>query len=292
MTNTTSNTTSGNTTSDGATGDTPSGGETSSGGEVPAIDSVRLSLPKQWVQVAAERGRIDDLLATTLANIESEGITLPKTEIRRLEASFGQLRRYILDKGIAGLAVFADLFRHELDEPRPKTEPVGAGADASVGPGGSESAGSEQVGDVEGEPFLVSATMAIVHLDKRRLGTELSLSPKSLALILSRTRPNEPEERPAHRFTALEPPALIDLPAGPTTVLKQVLEYRPSVVESTSLFTQSYFVSPPEAEGERVTLLQFASPNVDLAPSLSRLFEAIAKTFVFLREGDESLPPR
>lgn len=236
-------------------------------GDLPPIDSARLSLPRQWVQVTAERGHIDRLFTETLSNIEDEGITLPKAEIRRLEASFGQLRRYVHDNGIAGLGLFADVF---LTEP--------------------EATATAETTAARGEPFLASATMAIIHLDKARLGTEVSLSPKSLALLLSRTRPNEPEEQPAHRLTSLEPPAVIELPAGPATVLKQVMEYRPSVVESAKLFTQSYFVTAPEEEGERVTLLQFSSPNVDLAPSLSRLFETIATTFVFLRDGDESLP--
>ncbi len=244
--------------------------------EPPPIDSVRMNLPRQWVQVTADRDHIDRLFEETLANIEDEGITLPKSEIRRLEASFGQMRRYLLDNGIASLALFADVFRNEPE------------ADEKT----ADSTAAATTQEPEDEYLLASATMAIVHLDKERLGTELSLSPKSLAMILSRTRPNEPEERPVHRSTALEPPALLDHPAGPAVVLKQVLEYRPSVVESTHLFTQSYFISPPEHEGERVTLLQFASPNVDLAPNLSKLFEAIAKTFVFLREGDQSLPSR
>lgn len=253
--------------------DTTTPGKTSEN-ELPPIDSVRMSLPRQWVQVTADREHIDRLYEETLSNIEDEGVTLSKPEIRRLEASFGQMRRYLLDNGIASLAVFADVFRNE------------PGADAST------IGSKDEAHEPEDEYFLASATMAIVHLDKERLGTEISLSPKSLAMILSRTRPNEPEKRSAHRLTALEPPALIDHPAGPATVLKQVLEYRPSVVEATHLFTQSYFISPPEHEGERITLLQFASPNVDLAPSLSKLFEAIAQTFVFVREGDESLPSR
>ncbi len=238
-----------------------------SGEVLSPIDSVRMTLPQQWVQVTANRDLIDRLFEETLTNIEAEGIALPKPDIRRLEASFGQMRRYMLDRGIASLALFADVFRKELE--------------------GQE---VDDAKDPQGEPFLASATMAIVHLDKERLGTDISLSPKSLALILSRTRPNEPEERPVHRFTSLEPPAMIDHPAGPAVVLKQVLEYRPSVVESTKLFTQSYFISPPEHEGKQITLVQFASPNVELARSFSRLFEAIANTFVFLREGDESVP--
>ncbi len=241
-------------------------------GALPPIDSARLSLPRQWVQVTAERGHIDRLFTETLSYIEDEGITLPRAEIRRLEASLGQLRRYLLDNGIAGLGLFAEVF---LTEPETAETAETEGAETEA---------------VRGEPFLASATMAIIHLDKARLGTEVSLSPKSLALLLSRTRPNEPEEHPAHRLTSLEPPEVIELPAGPATVLKQVMEYRPSVVESAKLFTQSYFISAPDEEGERVTLLQFSSPNVDLAPSLSRLFETIANTFVFLREGDESLP--
>ena len=195
---------------------------------------------------------------STLNNIEEAGHAISKTEERRLEASFGQLRTALISNGISSLAVFADIL--------PKDD-----------------------ADPEGEHVIVTATCAITTVSKDTLETSLPLKPELLAAIFSKERSPKEVLKSRAKTTPVEPPEVIEIPVGKTLVLKNLLEYSQSMVEVVKVYTQTYLI-PQDESYDTLTLIQFATPTLDLSKDFSELFGKIAETFAFLREGDETVP--
>ncbi len=227
---------------------------------LPKPDSLRFVLPEQWVQITPDRENLDRHHQQILTNIADAGLTISKTEQRKLEVSFAQMRAGMLAHGISSLSVFADAF------------PSGEGVEGE-----------------DDETVIAMATCTMMSHSQETLGTHLSLRPELLATVFSLDRRPEDAVDERSRNTAIEPPEVVELPVGKVLVLKNLVEHTETIANVHKIFAQSFLI-PHDETYQSLTAVQFNTPNLDLAKDFSRLFDKIATTFALLRADDPSIP--
>jgi len=226
-------------------------------GEQQPVEAVSIEMPPTWTEVQGTEPAIAALARATLASLEEQGFNPDPAERRRLEAAFGRLRAAVQLSGISSLGLFADLLS----------------ADEATS---------------ESTPEVLYATCAVRNITKSDLQTELPLAPEVLMAALSQG--NSPKDllTSRHQYIALEEPKIVDIPAGRSLLLRELLEYKKNLAEVVSLYTQTYFVAHDQ-RFDKLTIMQMSTPNVGLSREFSGIFHSIARSLAFIRVGDPSL---
>lgn len=127
---------------------------------------------------------------------------------------------------------------------------------------------------------ITLAAVSVSRVDKSSLGLRVPLTPDTLLMALGR----EPRKDSKIEYTNLEPPSLVDLPAGSAVHLRRHYRVSPAPAELLEYYAEAYLV--PHDDGEAICTVQFSTPNVEDGSVLSGLFSAIARTLRIFMPGD------
>ena len=253
---------------------------------VSEIDSLVIAVPPGWIRIPLDR---DEFNAAIRANRRQLTVDSPisKTDLRRLDLTISALRNDLESANVRLLAALIMSVDGETE-------------DESGDPTAAEGIDREDLGDntnretLEGEgPRLLLATLSVSVLSRFELGSDVPLTPSVLkvAFDLERQRPSDEHIR----VTNLEPPEIVDIPAGKAVRLVQLHSSARAVPEPADLFVQQFYV-PLDPNGDEAALVLFTSPSIEVAQVLSGLFEAMMETFEILSDtadtdvGDISVP--
>jgi hypothetical protein len=135
----------------------------------------------------------------------------------------------------------------------------------------------------EGDPpSQLTATCAISTLDRESLGVS---APLNAEVVLAAMSLDAPADASGTTTTNLVPPAIVPMPVGPTVRLIRLLEQRLSVKDTLRIFTMSFFIPVPDAF-DQLIVAQFATPNLPDSRPFAELFNTLAATIRFYREGE------
>lgn len=149
----------------------------------------------------------------------------------------------------------------------------------------------ERGGGLRVEAGLLSASCTIGALTRSRLGSDLPLTVNTIAAAMGRIAPSQdPGTDGAAEVVDLDPPTIVDLPAGRAVRLVRLHTWAPDPVtrQRPALFAQHLVI--PYDDGERAAVVTFASPTQTYARPLAALFDAMAQTFRMFA-GDDPTDP-
>jgi hypothetical protein len=213
-----------------------------------SIDTLRLDLPSQWVELPIAADEVETFLSGCSA---AEGWKRLQPHERRQTEN---LVRRIVNELRAQRCQIAAIY----------TEVVSDNDDEDDGAGG------------EGTTSVLLASCVVSVVTREEVGTVLTLSPDILLAAMTTRSPNPTS------YVQLEVPSLVSLPVGRAVRTLQLHAFNGS---ERSLFVNTFMV-PIAPEYETMCVLQFTSPSLDMAGHFSDLFNAIAQTFAVYREGE------
>jgi len=225
-----------------------------------AVDTFGIALPPDWVRFPLDDD-FEEFVRGQRQRLADE-VDLSRTAQRRFELVMRQLRNDCKRERVTMVAALL----LPIDD-------AGEIADGEHGSG--EAAG------------LLAATCTISAINRAGLGTELPLTVNTIAAAMSRQPATTPD---GTEIADLEPPARIDLPAGPAVRLVRLHTYppHPETRQRLTLFVEHYLV--PYDEGQNAAVVTFASPNSEVAKPLSELFGEVAHTFRTFAGDDPTEP--
>lgn len=211
---------------------------------IAETESYSLRLPSAWLAIPCDEAGLRSFAAEAEALPAGDGWSPARR--RRLRFELRRLDRTLGNPQVRAAAVFAEVWGDG--------EPTG-----DHGPGG-----------------MVSATLVLTVQPATDLGGPPRLGPQALRLALSGNPPVPPHPG-GSRGVALEPPALVALPAGPAVRHRVRHTWPGPLGRREGVYTESFLI--PHDDGRKVAVLCFAAANEELARPLSGLFAAIARTF-------------
>ena len=221
------------------------------------VEAVEVEFPPAWTHVQASDSAIIELSRSTIAAMDAEGLRVTPVDRRRIEATFGRLRSAVRLSGLSSLGLFVDFL--------PAKEAI-----------------SDSVVEV------LYATCSIRNLSKKDLETELPLAPEVLMAALAKSKTPDGLLNERHSYTALEAPAVVEIPAGRALLLRELFEYRRNLADLTKMFSQTYLL-PQDRSFETLTVMQMSTPNIRLAREFSGVFHGIARSLSFIKASDPRL---
>lgn len=217
-----------------------------------AIDSFRLDVPSSWREVPLDTGS----LKKTFEELDPAGMAaLSPVERRRVEVFVQRLHIELGAIEARYVAVYAEVPR-----------------------------------DVAGELDTVGlvASVVVSVIDRQSIGSDLPLSPAVIEAAMSMDRADdEGSVLAGTRTTRLTNPTTVEFATVKAVRTTALTEIRADRQETVSISSSTYFVPVPEAY-EQAIVIQFSTPNIAEASVFSELFEAIAATVRFYREGEET----
>lgn len=212
-----------------------------------AVDTFGIALPPEWVRFPLDGSDFEEFVELQRRRLADEA-ELSRTGQRQFELIMRQLRNDCERSSVTMAAVLLATIEEATD-----------------------------IGDGEVvESGLLSATCTISSMSRTSLGSELPLTENTLAAAMSREPATDDD---GIEIVNLDPPAIVDLPAGKAVKLVRLHTFPPDTLtrQRLAVFAQHFFV--PFAEGERAVVLSFSSPTPSYAKPLSSLFDAMAQTF-------------
>lgn len=136
--------------------------------------------------------------------------------------------------------------------------------------------------DAAGLP--VSGSMVVATLDRRSLDTDVPLLPEVLISSLSLDRGGS--DSTGVVTDEIEPPSIVKI--GDHTAVKAVRLVRSTSESATNhkMLVIMFLVSVNDGDG--VVILQFATPNLELARDFEELFDKIAGTLRLMTPSDDT----
>lgn len=220
------------------------------------VDTFGIVLPEDWMRIPLEADEFEAFARGQRRRLSGDG-EMSRTAARQFELLLRQLRGDALREHVtlaASMIVLLD------DSPDDEGETVEAG--------------------------LLTAACTISSIDRCSMGSDLPLTVNTIAAAMGRTPPVDDD---GAEISNLEPPEIVDLPAGQTVRLVRLHRYPTSEVgEQLNVFAQHFFV--PFGDGQRSALASFSSVTPEYARPLSRLFDHMMETFRMFG-GDMSTDP-
>jgi hypothetical protein len=242
----------------------------------PKIDSYRLDLPAGWLEVPIGATSIREAMDAARAATPERWGRLTKAEQRRADLFVEQ---FISDLDAAGVSLAA-IYR----------EVVGDFDDEAGEPAAADLVDTEQ-DDSEQVDSLLAATVTVASVQPGITETSAPIDADLLLSALSLQKPVTDEDR-ARIGVNLEPPQIVELPAGRAVFTVRLIEPGAAVPVGTTnlltnlkLFSASYYVPVPD-DTRSVTLVQFSTPNQADAREFAELFGEIIKSLRFYAEGE------
>jgi hypothetical protein len=218
------------------------------------IDSFAITLPDVWAMLPLGRPAFDQRMADLVAQWRATPGWTRTTE-RRAELIIDRARRELRRAGCSFVAAFCD---------------VGLRGDAAPG-------------DVVPEPIMAVCTYGVY--DRADLGVDVRLT---LPILWAAFTQRHQTSGPA-RIIDLEPPTSIELRPGKALHLRRLYEPTRIRRDMPDKVYADVFVFSVGDDGEAAGLLQFATPNIELAADFSQLFVGIARTFTTLTPEQDTV---
>lgn len=217
------------------------------------VDTFGLALPGAWVRFPLEQGADFESFARSQRELLEREAKLSKTAQRQFELLMRAVR---------------------ADCERANVRLVASMVDAL---------GTENSDDAE----LLAAACTIAVLNRRDMGSEVPLTTATMVVAMSK-EPREQDD--GSEITNLEPPDIVQLPAGQAVRLVRMHTYRPPEPGATrpKVFVEHFLL--PINDGEEAALITFVSPTVQHAKPLSTLFARMIETFRLFAGEDPTDP--
>jgi len=225
----------------------------------PPIDSFGIALPPEWVRFPLADGDFDEFVKLQRNRLAAEA-KLSRTAQRQFEIIMRQLRN---DCERASVTLAAIL-------------------NVTVQPDDLAANGV----DAEDAAGLLAATCTISSLSQASLGSDLPLTVNTIAAAMAR----QPETDDEVEIANLEPPARIEIPAGPAVKLVRLHTFPPHPETRQRLAIFAHHVLVPYDAGRRAAVITFSTPNPEYAKPLSGLFDEMVSTFRMFG-GDDVTDP-
>ncbi len=222
-----------------------------------AVDTFGLALPAAWVRFPLEQGADFESFARTQGERLGREATLSKTAQRQYELLMRTVRADCERANVRMVASMVDAIDDEGDD-----------------------------GDGRGAQLLAAAC-TIAVLDRTEMGSEVPLTTSTLAVALSK-EPREQED--GSEITNLDPPSVVELPAGEAVKLVRIHTFPARTAGETrpTVFVEHFLV--PINQGEEAAFVTFVSPTVQHSKPLSILFGKMMETFRLYAGNDPTDP--
>lgn len=207
-----------------------------------AVNTIALSLPSDWREVPIDPAELVSVVEAGAAE-RMPGSQYESLEFRRQLVLIRRLAEQAHQSGVVFMAVFS--------------------SDAMAG---------EADGPDEDEPYFLSVICFVVT----RSATEMDVNRVEFRHL--RTAVESERSAGAER---VENPVVLELRGGPTVRDVVVRSNRfPDVDGEVQVFEARYYQLMGEGEG--MAVLGFVTPNVELAPDFTELFDSIADSLEFV----------
>lgn len=214
------------------------------------IDTYRVDLPDNWSEIPTSDSGLENHFETVWKGAGIEG-PAGATARRRLDVLRQQLGHDLATTSTCLVAGFMELV-----------------------------ATSESDGDEATASDLVAASVTLSILTRADLGTDLPLRVETLLSAMGSSR-----SAPTTESVDVEPPAIVELLPGRSVRLRRLNSFTTGPFRHSKIYSETYLV-PVSPEWQQVCVLQFSTPCVEDSRLFSELFELIASTFRFYREGE------
>lgn len=217
-----------------------------------AVDSFRIDVPSSWQSIPVDR----QALREVISGLQQAHPQLGPVERRRVEL---YLQRLMADlESVEARYVALCNVAPEVDE--------------------------DQDAESADMPPLIAAVIVSL-VDQQTIGSSIPLTPAAVLAAMSLTP--DATGGAGVRTSELAPAAIVDLPHARAVRVRRMVEQKLTARDSLSIVTESYFVPAPD-DYSRMLVVQFSTPNLADATAFSEVFEAIAETIRFYREGEET----
>jgi hypothetical protein len=220
------------------------------------IDTYRIDLPGMWQEVPVNQNGYAEWIETL--GKQEVWRSLPRIDQRRVEVFLARLGVDLEQTNTSYAAAFVQ----------------SVGPDDVIDEDGSPVQADETSDEVP-EQVLV-ATLTVSTIDRSSFGTSVPLSADVVLAAMSL-------QTPSPDTVHLEPPAVVELPAGEAVRIVRLLDQRTAGADK--VFAETFFIPVPPA-CDRLLVVQFATPNVGDARLFSELFGAIVSTVTMYDESE------
>ena len=243
---------------------------------IAAIDGFVIAVPPDWIRIPLDRTEFDRAIKASRKRFASD-TSISKTDLHRLDLLIAALRN---DFESANVRLLAALIMNVEAETQPDSADRILGDEEIRRKDGNSVA---KQGTSEGEVTLLLATVSVSVMSRFDLGSDVPLTPAVLKVAFDL----EHERSPDHyiRVTNLDPPEIVQLPAGESVKLVQLHSRRRAGPVPADVFVQQFYI-PLDPGGDEAALILFTSPSIEVAQPLSELFDAMMDTFEILSDRD------
>lgn len=239
----------------------------------PGVDTYGIALPAEWVRLPLERGDFDEFLRGQERRL-AEQRQLSRTARRQFELIMRQLRNDCIREDITLAASLTLIIDPDVDP----------GTDPDVDPDVVRAGVAED--DLPTGAGLLAASCTISTVSRHAMGGDLPLTVNTIAAAMAR----QPTDTDGTEITNLDPPEVVELPAGNGVKVVRIVALPPDPVTLERLRMFAMYVFVPYDDGERAAVIAFATPTIQFARPLSRLFDEMMRTFRMFG-GDQSTDP-